>query len=218
MIDNSLKIRCLKKTNYKDVSLNLFDSFKNIKLIVFDFDDTLYQNIGWHGFNDFVLKNTKEIFANLSQTEFENMLCKYNFTGDRIIESLAYITLKEKGSTKEFCRFVESIKFEGDYTAVKIFPADILKDLAKKYTLYILSNSSVPNIKFVSSRINLDLKPFKKIYSNQFKKEDLSKTKRLKDILKQSKLNPSQILMVGDSIQYDLLPAKQLGMQVLLVE
>lgn len=212
------KIRCLKKVNYSNICLEDFEKFKGLKAIVFDFDNTLYKDIDWLNYNDFVVENVRKIFDNLTDIEFENLLKKYNFNGDRVIEFFAKVCLDELGSTKKFWDFVKDIKFDGDYSHVKLFPHQILEELSKNYTLYILSNSSVDNIKYVSKKIGLDLSFFKKIYDNKFKEDDLTKARSMKDILRESKLQPSQILIVGDSIVHDLLPAKNLGMKVMLVE
>ena len=59
---------------------------------------------------------------------------------------------------------------------------------------------------------------FKKLFDNKFKEDDLTKARSMKDILKYTKLPPNQILMVGDSVFHDLLPAQKLGMQVMLIE
>ena len=212
------KIRCLKKANYENICLNDFEKFKGLKAIIFDFDNTLYKDIDWLNYNEFVVENVRKIFAYLTDEEFENLLKKHNFNGDRVIESFAKICLEELGSTKKFWNFVKDIKFDGDYSHVKLFPRQILEELSKKYTLFILSNSSVDNIKYVSKQINLDLRFFTKIYDNKFKEDDLTKARSMKDILNESQIKPQQILMVGDSIVHDLIPAKSLGMKVMLIE
>lgn len=107
MEKKEVKIEGLVKTNYKEISLNIFEKFRDVKLIVFDFDNTLYQNIDWQGYNEFVLKNIRKIFKRLTDKQFEDLLKKYNYTGDRVIEKFAYMVLKEKGSTKKFYKFVK---------------------------------------------------------------------------------------------------------------
>lgn len=212
------KIKNLKKSNYKKISVKAFENFKDIKAVIFDFDNTLYKDIDWVGYDEFVIENMKKIFSHLSEEEFEKMLKKHNFNGDRVIEFFAEVCVKELNSTKKFWPFIRDIKFDGDYSKVKLFPHDVLVELSKKYDLYILSNSSVPNIEFVAKRINLDLSMFKKLFDNKFKEDDLTKARSMKDILDFTKLPPNQILMVGDSIYHDLLPAQKLGMQVMLIE
>ena len=100
----------------------------------------------------------------------------------------------------------------------EIFPQELLEKLSKKYKLIIVSNSAEENIKFVSKNMGIDLKYFKEIISNQFKKEDLTKAYNLKKILKKENVLPSQILMVGDSYKYDLKPARELGFRTLLIK
>lgn len=212
------KIRCLKKVNYENICLSDFEKIKGLKAIIFDFDNTLYKDIDWLNYDEFVIENVRKIFAYLTDEEFENLLKKHNFNGDRVIEFFARVCLEELGSTKKFWNFVKDIKFDGDYSNVKLFPRQILEELSKKYTLFILSNSSVDNIKYVSKQINLDLSFFTGIYDNKFKEDDLTKARSMKDILNESQIKPHQILMVGDSIVHDLIPAKSLGLKVMLIE
>ena len=69
----------------------------------------------------------------------------------------------------------------------------------------------------MSKKIGLDITSFEKILSNNFEKEDLSKSKVIEDIFKTEKLDANSVLMVGDSKKYDIDPAKKLEMQTLLV-
>ena len=66
------KIRCLKKVNYENICLNDFEKFKGLKAIIFDFDNTLYKDIDWLNYNEFVVENVRKIFAYLTDEEFEH--------------------------------------------------------------------------------------------------------------------------------------------------
>ena len=206
-----------KKVKFDDVSLKTFEQFQNIKVVVFDFDGTLYKDIDWTGFSEFFIDSIREMFPQLTKNQFEDMLARHNVSSESVMEDIARVFKLEKNSTKQFVDFLDTIKFEGNFTKAKAFPKRLLEDLSQNYRLFILSNSSGPNIQFVSQKINLNLTPFEKILSNRFEVDDLSKTKKLKELLIELNISPNQVLMVGDSIENDLNPARNLGMQTLLM-
>lgn len=206
-----------KKVKFDDITLQTFIPYKDTKVIVFDFDGTLYKNIDWTGYDKYVLNGVRKYFSNLTDNQFEQLLIKYNVREDTITEDLAVLFKNEKGSNKLYLEFIDTLKFEGDFTNAKVFSEKLLEELSKKYKLFVLSNSSVPNIKFVCKRINLSLKSIIKIYSNRFDVDDLSKTKRLKELLQELNVAPQQVLMVGDSLVNDLIPARKLGLKTLHV-
>lgn len=207
-----------KNVKFSDVSLATFEQFKSVKAIVFDFDGTLYKNIDWTGFYEYFIKGVKKLFPQLTQKQFENLLKKHNVFEDSVMEDMARLFKAEKNSTKQYVEYLKTVKFDGDFSKAKAFPEDILEVLSKKNKLYILSNSSGENIKYLSPKIGLNLSYFEDILSNSFDIDDMSKTKKLKELLSYINIPAKQILMVGDSVQHDLIPAKNLGMQTLLME
>ena len=206
-----------KKVKFDDISPQTFEHYNDIKVIVFDFDGTLYKNIDWTGYDKHVLKGIRKYFSELTDSQYEQMLVKHNVQEDTVTEDLARLFRDEKGSTELYVEYMDSLKFEGDFSNAKIFSEELLSQLSKKVKLFVLSNSSVPNIKFVCNKINLNLNAITKIYSNRFDVDDLSKTKRLKELIAELDVIPSQVLMVGDSIVNDLIPARKLGLKTLHV-
>jgi len=205
------------KIRFDDISIEIFNSYKNIKAIIFDFDDTLYRNLSWKGYDEFFLKSIRKFFLDLSDAQFEKLLKIEGFSPERPAETLAGILIKEKGNAKELVEFLKTVRFETDWENAKVFSNALLKELAKRSKLYIVSNSAKQNIEFVSKKIGLDISMFTRILSNKFEKEDLSKSRLLKDILEFENIEPKNVLMVGDSIKYDIEPAKKLGLQTLLI-
>lgn len=206
-------------TNYDQISLKTFEKFKNIGIVIFDFDDTLYKYLNWKGYNEFLIENIRKFFVDLSDEQFNYLLKKYKIiNSDRVVENTAKLLLDMHGSTKELVNFLKTIKFPCNWQEGKILNQNLLKELSKRYKLIIVSNSSKENIKFVSKNMGINLKYFAKILSNQFNKEDLTKSSVFKQIIKSENLPPCKILMVGDSIKHDLLPAKKLGIKTLLIK
>ncbi len=208
------------QTDYKNVDLSMFHNFKNVKVIVFDFDDTLYKYLPWNNYNQYFLKRFKKLFPNFSKKQFEELVIKYNLKETyRVTETAAQIMVDMKMDTKQLVNLLRKIKFSTEWSKGQVFPQKITRALAKNYNLYIVSNSSPENIKYVSRKLKINLKYFKAILSNNFIPKDLTKMARLKDIfILEEGIKPQEILMVGDSMQYDILPAKALGMQTMIIK
>lgn len=206
-------------TNYKEVSVQTFKQFKNIKVIVFDFDDTLYKYLSWEGYDEFFINSVRKLFPEFTDEEYNYYLKKYDMINScRVSEHAAVMLLDLHGSTKELVKMLKEVEYKCNWEEGKIFPQEILKELYKDYKMYIVSNSAKNNIKYVSKNMGINLKYFADILPNNFEKTDLSKTARLKEIIAKEKLPPQQILMVGDSAEYDLIPARKLGVKTLLIE
>ena len=206
-------------TSYKEVSYKTFEKFKNIKAIVFDFDNTLYKYLDWEGYNEFFVCSIRKLFPELTDNQFDYYIKKYKIrTSDRTTEITAELLLDLGKDTKGFVQVLKGIKYPCNWSKGQIFPQSLLRELSKNFKLYIVSNSAEDNIKFVSKNMGINLKYFSGILSNKFQKEDLSKLFRLKEIVKDNNLLPSEVLMVGDSVKYDLTPAKKLGLKTLFIK
>ena len=206
-------------TNYNTINYKTFEKFKDVKVIIFDFDDTLYKYLKWTGYNDFFINNVRNMFPELTNNQFNFYLKKYKIiNSDRVSENTAKLLLDLHGSTAQLVNFLNTIKYPCNWAEGQIFPQSLLEKLSKKYKLFIVSNSSEPNIKFVSKNMGINLKFFTSILSNKFDIIDLTKVSVFKKIIKNENLLPSEFLMVGDSIKYDLLPAKKLGFKTLLIK
>ena len=204
--------------DYDTINLDTFKNFDGIKVIVFDFDFTLYKGLEWKGYNEFFISSIRKLFLDLSDDEFCTYLKKYHITSsDRVSENTARLMIDLYGSAEKLVDFLKIIKFPANWKEARIFPNELLEELGKRYKLYILSNSARENIEFVSSNLGIELKFFSDILPNNFEKEDLSKMHRLREILLRENVGADQILMVGDSVEYDLEPARRLGAKTLLI-
>ena len=100
-----------------------------------------------------------------------------------------------------------------DYPNLKVISTAFLDELAKKYTLYIASNSPAEWIERHLKNWKIDKKYFKNIYFNQFNAKNPTKSFIYEEIIKNEKVLPEEVLVIGDNIKDDLLPAQKLNMQ-----
>jgi 2-haloalkanoic acid dehalogenase type II len=94
---------------------------------------------------------------------------------------------------------------------------DILSTLKEKYKLILVSNTDNISIEQVLEKFSLE-NLFDKVYLSY--QVGLIKTdkKFFKHVLSDLNLNVEECVMVGDSVQSDIMAAKQLGMKAILVD
>jgi putative hydrolase of the HAD superfamily len=179
-----------------------------IKLIIFDFDNTLVNT------RDATIKALKCIYKKIKpKITFKKFLeiCdnferNYNFKRK---EWFYYFTKNWK-KAKE----LEKIYWEIVMKNTKVFEGvrETLKKLKRKYKIVLLTlTDGKKGIKMKRiKRLRLD-KYFDKIYIGMENvREHKPKISAFKRILKDFKVKPKEVVMVGDSYERDILPAKKL--------
>ena len=199
--------------------------FKNIKAIFFDLDNTLFdfkecerqaleflfENIG-----EKYKKEYQEIFStidkdlwnrvalNISEVPIEQ-IPEYRFKifFDKI--SIKYIDYKRANKIfteklKQSCTLVENAE-------------EVIKYLYNKnYKLYIVTNGliNIQKIRIMNSNIST-------YFSDIIVSEEVGVTKPnskiFNELLKRNKLQPSEVIMIGDSLEHDIKGAKSVGIK-----
>lgn len=180
---------------------------KEIKVIIFDFDDTLYNGQVWENWG----KHTKKYVC----SNFENpddIFKKYDLTSNSNWTSYVKMTIAEKGTSKPCYDYQMNNVCELNLSNAVAVDSNRLRELSKKYQLFIVSNSSMTHLNYYSEKMGIDLKCFTGIFDNQFKPENLTKTLRYQEIIDTYKLKPDSILVLGDNPKNDIEPAIAMGM------
>ena len=201
-----------------------------IRAIVFDADDTLYKVKTKNAYKkkfEFLSKKIgvesnliemiwREIVKGVVRSKNPNKRRReYS-----LVKTLVNFGIEEKKAKKLakdalkifWGKVVEDLEF-----SPKI--KNIIKKLSKKYKLIVASEEFRPNLEkklnkvfgnwrryfefLITPDITGEMKPSKKYY---------------KIILKRTKLKPEEILVVGNSLEKDLNPARKLGIKTILVE
>lgn len=186
---------------------------QKLKVIVFDFDNTLYVGDVWGDYYDYSVSMLSKILPKDKAKEIadESKSNNYNYiNNDHIIATL-------KKYNYDYVTFVKNlIKNTYIHTGkAEVISDEFLKELKNKYHIYIatMSNENYLNHYIEKYKINKDY--FKGIYSADLLAEDNSKVPLFKKIIEKEKVMPEEVLMVGDSYMHDILPAQLLGMQTL---
>ena len=206
---------------FDKLSTKDFD-ISGLKAVIFDFDNTLYDNVDWgKEWAEFVLAKIEGLLSFLPKNEVKRLMEKYNLhsTNGRLFEKA--FNLFASGdtplTTKDFRNLTATFLYEPDWTGAKTIPNELLRELAKKYHLYIVSNSSESVIRFDCEKLGIDTTVFTEIVQNRFDPKDLSKKADYIAVMQKENATADEILVVGDSNFYDIDPAKELGMNTILL-
>ena len=155
------------KILFDKLSIEDFD-IPNLKVIIFDFDNTLYDNIECkQDWRDVVLKKVEGFLSFLPDEERKSLMNKYGLydTKGRFFEKLLRLFSAENMpfSTKDFRELSSTFIFDADWSKTKTLSNDFLNSLSKKYNLYILSNSSESVVKYFCEKMDIDTSYFKKV-------------------------------------------------------
>jgi HAD superfamily hydrolase (TIGR01662 family) len=185
-----------------------------MKVIIFD----LWNTIAYHKFEDgslndickkcykkdyrTFLKSYEEIFQTSKKGSFENNFRKL------------FKKLKIEYDNRKIEKYVAKRKrYESKFIFYKyLFP--LLKKLKKEgYKIALLSNTDVYlGEKMKKCKLN---KYFDKFFFSYDLKSIKPNPKNFKVILKHFKIKPSDALMIGDTFQDDVVPAKKLGLKAI---
>lgn len=186
-----------------------------IKAIIFDFDKTLYSGISWKNWPNFVIGALYKVVKD--QQKVEHFVEKYGIRKDASQTILAEACINEGFNFKKIRRYLKTHVCPlqaKDGKKLSTISNDFLISLSKRYPLYLISLSEKKHIKFYAKKYGISLKPFKKIITlNPLNK---SKAVEMKKVVEAEKLNPEEVLMVGDNPVHDIEAAKSVGLQTFL--
>lgn len=188
-----------------------------VKAILFDFWGTLVEQGIWSP-----LKQVK------SQLGIELPFSEYVLRMERVFMTRQFPSLKEafEALGQEFGLEAEAEKIEEliglwnkSWLLAQPYPEteEMLKRLRKEYQIILISNTdsfSLPQV--------LEKFQFKSLFDHTFLSFEIGAIKTdkifLQTVLSQLNLAPEDCVLVGDSIESDILPAKRMGIKAILVD
>ncbi|AME09898.1 MULTISPECIES: HAD family hydrolase [Gemella] len=205
--------------------------FGDIKNIIFDLDNTLYhfssiwkesneRTFNYFGYNNFI--NYEDFF--LKYKEVNNELIKKIRSGELRFKELRFerlITTFEKfeiSLTNDDCKvyYEKQFEFINDLIVPDIELIDKIKDLKRQYNLVILTNGKALEQRQKIKKLGLE--NLFKLYISEETHISKPKPEAFINILEENDFLPEETLMIGDSIFYDIKPAKKLGCRTCLID
>ena len=194
-----------------------------IKVIVFDADNTLYKVNAKNAYEkmfEFLSKKTGVEKALLKE-KWEKILSKVKHSKNpekRTREYSLNLLLKEFGiQTPEREIIEKALKIFWSTVAEELKPLidkREVENLSKKYTLVIASDEFRKPLEIKLSAVFGDWrKYFRFLITPEDAREMKPSQKYYRIVLEKLNVKPKEVLVVGDSLHRDLLPAKEMGMK-----
>jgi len=187
-----------------------------MKIIIFDFDDTLYNGTVWGNWQNYMKEFFAKTFNKQEGTEFieKYKLREHNFK----ISETAKALIQEFGSAEKIVNYTIKNIYPLQAPDLHFIDINFLKKLSKKYPLYIVSNSSENRcLKYLKDN-NIDTNIFRGIFTNKFESTDPTKAFCYKHIIEKEGVQPADIMVIGDNYNTDIMPAEQVGCKPVLVK
>ena len=178
-----------------------------IKVVIFDFDDTLYSDTNPLPWKNFCIKTVEYFLKKLKVEDSENILNivkNSGFSDRQLIRFIVSLGAKEK-DVKDY---MKSHNIEGNaFENCKKVSNTTLRDFQQYFVMYIVSNSLETSVQDNMELLKIDSSFFKDIISNK----ENSKKKEYENIIKREGILPDELLVIGNSYSSDILPALEIG-------
>ena len=191
-----------------------------IKLIIFDFKDTLVWDMKDNNC-ELNLQWFNQHFSHLSQKQRNKLLKKYGcgLNGEGLSSNIYKILFDLEGNVTPYLTFKDNVNTDKDCLFGKTISAEELQKFKGLGKIYIVSNYKHNDLLAAVKYNNFDESMFEQIISNDLSDPDnLDKGKIYLQIMKKNNLKPSQVLVIGNDFKNDLKSAKKLGMHYYLVK
>lgn len=189
---------------------------KKPKIVIFDFDWTIYTGDVWHDNDEYV----KGLWMSQFKTEekYNQMLKRYpdirtETAGDFIIE------LYDSGdlNLNDYYKYLNETPFVHSSNKIKTISNEFIERLSKKCHIYIVSQAMETYIHHYMEEYNIEKKYFKDIIGGlDILRGHWNKGDIYKAIAREENIEFDEMLVIGDSERNDLLPAEKLGANTLL--
>ena len=194
---------------------------KKIKVIIFDFDETMYYSPSIKAEYNEYIKHTVMALSSLSEKKTLHLMDKLGFTAGGEKRLSFTKNCENFGiSKRDWDNYRLNNFFEIDYTKAQIAPNALYQTLAKKYALYIASNEVLDNVLHKANHLGIDLSPFKQIMAPTPQTLHTYKDKKQSflEIQKAEAFCFDEMLVIGDRYNVDIQPLEDLGGHGVLIK
>ena len=188
-------------------------NLKKIKCVIVDFDETLYSygDSSTEEYEDYLVE--KNLLPEIPDKYEKGKYLKKIYPNYHSIKAIFAYLHDNNMDDSEFRDFYNRVVWDVRTEKTVFIDPNVIKELAKYYPVYIVSDSSKKYLEFYLGEANFDKNWFTGIYSNTYDDETYSKIPVMKRVMNETGLKPNEIIMIGDSENSDIKPAKLLGFQ-----
>lgn len=193
----------------------MFDLSK-VKIVITDFDLTLYSYGNWVDADAYYFKFLKENkYVPKTMKSMKDIRAMYpNMHAMKC--SFAY--LRDNGfDSSKFVEYLKTNIYNFLTEKTVAIDSEIMEKLTQAYDTYLITDSVEEYIDHYMKVFKINKNWFKGCVSNDYKIKPYTKTRFMKKIMIDEGVAPEEVLMVGDSLECDIKPAKRLGFQTVHV-
>ena len=198
---------------------NRTQAFANTKALFFDVSDTLYVN---EGLEKEYPRVFTEAVADLHHCSFDEAKGLIKETTERLSATEKHVTkmraISELGVTRELAwEYIARIRPQ-DFLSKDAPLRDMLERLHQKYRLGVISNVPRANLLDVLGALGLGAHVFDYLVTADEVERSKPYPEPFLKAIELSGLTPAETVFIGDSPSKDIRPAKELGMQTILLK
>lgn len=193
------------------------ENLKNIKAIVFDFDETLYSGGDWSRFKDYLLQMLVDAKICKDISQAKHKVFEEKRQSQDIVLKVWEVIEEKQNAGEIFRNYFENKPYDIKTWTGKIVDNKLLKELSRNYKLFVLSDNSKSYLQMHMKKMGIETSVFEKIYGNQFFDEDPTKTYFMNEIANSFGFQKKEVLMIGDSEVFDIQAAERTGIRHCLV-
>lgn len=197
--------------------INYIKNLNEIKILIFDFDGTLYTLHSYSKqYYNYCLKAVKDMGGDIDKF---SKLAPFEETYDKTKGGSLSDAIEKLGiSRKKWNEYRNKNIFQVDFKDAEVIPSDVLKKLSEKYKLYLVSNKTKEPLRHFTDLLDIDLTPFSEVYSREDLPDKYGKEYSYKKIAVLNNVDYSNILVIGDIYYLDIEPILKLGGSGIMVE
>lgn len=189
------------------------DNKKDLKSIIFDFDETLYYNpLAQESYFNYLKKALLDL-TNYNEDEITNIIKLFGFdlAGERRV-SVSQNCSKIGIMQEDWIKYRTEHFYPENFSHIQTINNALMRSLLEKYKLFLVSSEYLDNVHIKASQMNIDLSIFSRIYASDGEKlQIINKQEAYKDILQSEGLVPSQVIVIGDRYNVDIKPFEEIG-------
>lgn len=191
------------------------NDLQNIKLIIFDFDETLYSSPTAQIYYENFIKKAILDLSNYTEEQALKIMNDFGFT-KRGENRVSFGSNCEKFGIKKNAWNTYKLNhfFEVDYSNTSTVSDQLLNELKKRFKLALVSNEIFENIEYKAEKLNINLSIFNKIYAPTKQNIDnfyKNKQEIYSVLSKDFATTPQEAFAIGDRYKVDILPLINLG-------
>lgn len=200
-------------------NLNISELLSNIKVILFDLDDTLIDSEKHYAYA------YQKLSLNIDQLTLARNLVKAQLplnhvsARNRALYFKKYLELTNNFSVKKWKVLLDDYENTLNQSVqsqmVNSDSIRILSQLSQKFSLGLVSNENLRTQLLKLQHLDPDGKIFKALFISEEFGVEKPNEKIIQASIDHWKLLPSQILMIGDSVSNDLIPFSKAGCRIL---